>query len=84
MTKKEQIEQAVETMGICTIGSYDTKLDKLTAKDIKEVCDNVKDYPTCIVKVSKGWVECEECNDEVDIRLLTNKEKLDIYGDERE
>lgn len=84
MTKKEQIKQSIEIMGICTLGSYDTKLNKLIAKDIKEVCDTVKYYPTAIIKVSKGWVECEECNDEVDVRFLTDSQKLEIYGDERE
>jgi hypothetical protein len=87
MTNKEQITNllAKDAEYIMTLGCYDEAIDKLSKKDLKEVMDTIEFYPTSLIKISKSrWVEAERCEREIDLRILSNSEKVKIYGDERE
>lgn len=87
MTNREKIEKvlAKDMEYIMIIGCYDELINKLSAKDMKEVIETLEFYQTSLIKISKSrWVEAENCDREVDLRILSNSEKLSIYGDERE
>lgn len=87
MTNKEKIQAVLSKDAdyVMTIGCYDESIEKLSAKDIKTITETLEFYPTSLIKISKSrWVEAERCGREIDLRVISNKEKLDIYGYERE
>lgn len=87
MTNKEKIQAVLykDADYMMTIGCYDESIEKLSAKDIKEITEALEFYSTALIKISRSrWVEAERCGKEIDLRILSNREKLEIYGDERE
>jgi hypothetical protein len=84
LSNKEEIQKILKALGL-TIGTYDTQLDALTTAQLNKVLENIEFQNDTDVSIKRKAhvVEIDIVDDEVDFNVLTKKEYIERYGDER-
>jgi hypothetical protein len=62
-----------------TLGCYDSKIEKLSKKDLTKILDNIE-FGSTDIGVTKYIVEVSHVDNEVDLALTTPAEYAKTYG----
>jgi hypothetical protein len=80
MENKVAIKEKLISVGL-TLGCYDTKIEKLSKKDMKKLIDNIEFGSTDVgVSNNKLIVEVIYVDNEVDLSVATAAEYAKTYG----
>ena len=84
MTNKQIIEQTLENKG-CILGCYDSKIDKLSKKELKKVLDNLEFDTDIEVTLSrkKHVIEVFYVDNELDLSVKSLNEYANTYGNNK-
>ena len=84
MNNAQFIEQFVIESGL-SIGIYHAKIDRLSKRWLKAVLDGIESESDTDVFINRipHVVEIDVVDNEVDLRVITKKEYIDRYGNER-
>ena len=84
MTNKQRIENKLENIN-CSLGCYDSKIDKLSQKELKKVLDNLEFDTDVEVTLNrkKHIIEVFFIDNEVDLSVKSLNEYSSTYGNNK-
>ena len=84
LTNRDRIEKEALKHDL-VIGCFDDMLESLSQKELKKVLENLQYQDDTDVKIGRRdyVVEIDIVDNEVDFSVLTKREYIDRYGDER-